>query len=187
MCIYIFASVFIVCWERVRIICCMNWIIYSYSSVYIFYNLHFFFFYIMNLTSNVIDPLIKDYIRKNFLLYASALRSSKLVLFDMSWQWFWIKCVSFQAVTARRHVCFVKITQFIHIFPRNWIQFERQSCRIFFICLCLKTIKTAWWGRHRGSCIMDHRSTQSDVCYVRRLLSCFEKHAGVSKRHVFFI
>ncbi len=98
------------------------------------------------MTSNVIDPLIKDYIRKNFLLYASALRSSKLVLFDMSWQWFWIKCISFQAVTARRHVCFVKITQFIHIFPRNWIQFERQSCRIFFYLPLFKNNKDGLMG-----------------------------------------
>lgn len=97
----------------------------------------------------------------------------------------WVKCISSQAVTARRHVCFVKITQFILIFPSNLIQFERQSCRNLFICLCLKTIQTAWWGQHRDNCIMDHRSTQNSVCYVHRLLSCFEKHYVVAKQHIF--
>lgn len=98
----------------------------------------------------------------------------------------WVKCISSQAVTARRHVCFVKITQFILIFPSNLIQFERQSCRNLFICLCLKTIQMAWWGQHGENCIMDHHSTQSNVCYVcYTLSSCFEKHDVVAKQHVF--
>lgn len=78
----------------------------------------------------------------------------------------WIKCISSQAVTARRHVWFVKITQFIQNFPWNLIRFERQSCRNLLICLCLKTVQAAWWCQHRENCIMDYHATQSSVCVL---------------------
>lgn len=102
----------------------------------------------------------------------------------------WIKCISSQAVTARRHICFVKITQFILIFPRNLIQFVRQSCRNLFICLCLFKNKTSGLmgptqrELHYGSSL----DTKKCVCCLHsRLLSCFEKRDVVAKQHVLFI
>lgn len=102
----------------------------------------------------------------------------------------WIKCISSQTVTAGRHICFVKITQFILIFPRNLIQFVRQSCRNLFICLCLfKNNTDGSMGPtqrelHYGSSL----DTKKCVCCLHsRLLSCFEKRDVVAKQHVLFI
>lgn len=102
----------------------------------------------------------------------------------------WVKCISSQAVTAGRHICFVKITQFILIFPRNLIQFVRQSCGNLFICLCLfKNNTNGLMGPtqrelHYGS---PHDTKKCVCCLHSRLLSCFEKRDLVAKQHVLFI
>lgn len=101
----------------------------------------------------------------------------------------WRKCISSQAVTARRHICFVKITPFILIFPRNLIRFVRQSCRNLFICLCLFKNNTNGLMRptlrelHYGSSVDTKKCV---FCGNSRLLSCFGKHNVVAKQHVLF-